>query len=152
MFYSSLFYLPQYFQVALGYSAVRSGVFLLPVLVSQTLASFITVSTFKLTKPYHGLILSLQGQMISRTGRYRVCSFLHSYPTQILTQCLAWCRLTFTAASPSGPSDAGACQPLRPLRPRACSCFTCSSPALGLEGLVPFCQLTIWRDTHAPPL
>lgn len=44
VFYSSLFYLPQYFQVALSYSAVRSGVFLLPVLVSQTLASFISVS------------------------------------------------------------------------------------------------------------
>ena len=43
VFYSSLFYLPQYFQVALGYSAVRSGVFLLPVLVSQTLASFVSV-------------------------------------------------------------------------------------------------------------
>ena len=46
VFYSSLFYLPQYFQVALGYSAVRSGVFLLPMLVSQTLASFISVSVF----------------------------------------------------------------------------------------------------------
>ena len=48
MFYSSLFYLPQYFQIALSYSAVRSGVFLLPVLISQTLASFISVSVFKL--------------------------------------------------------------------------------------------------------
>ena len=44
VFYSSLFYLPQFFQVALSYSAVRSGVFLLPVLVSQTLASFVSVS------------------------------------------------------------------------------------------------------------
>ncbi|KAI0710313.1 MFS general substrate transporter [Cerioporus squamosus] len=53
VFYSSLFYLPQYFQVALSYSAVRSGVFLLPVLVSQTLASFIS------------------GQLITWTGKYR---------------------------------------------------------------------------------
>ena len=45
VFYSSLFYLPQFFQVALSYSAVRSGVFLLPVLVSQTLASFVSVRT-----------------------------------------------------------------------------------------------------------
>lgn len=43
IFYSSLFYLPQFFQVALGYSPIRSGVFLFPVLVSQTLASFISV-------------------------------------------------------------------------------------------------------------
>ncbi|KAI0688463.1 major facilitator superfamily domain-containing protein [Cytidiella melzeri] len=53
IFFSSLFYLPQFFQVGLGYSPIRSGVFLLPVLVSQTLASFIA------------------GQIISRTGRYR---------------------------------------------------------------------------------
>ena len=44
VFYSSLFYLPQFFQVALAYSPTRSGVFLLPVLVSQTVASFCAVS------------------------------------------------------------------------------------------------------------
>ena len=44
-----MFYLPQYFQVALNYSAVRSGVFLLPVLVSQTLASFVSVRSVKAT-------------------------------------------------------------------------------------------------------
>ena len=38
IFNSSLYYLPQFFQVALSYSAVRSGVFLLPVLVSQTVS------------------------------------------------------------------------------------------------------------------
>ncbi|KAH9833497.1 major facilitator superfamily domain-containing protein [Rhodofomes roseus] len=53
IFYSALFYLPQFFQVALGYSPIRSGVFLFPVLVSQTTASFIA------------------GQLVSRTGRYR---------------------------------------------------------------------------------
>ena len=49
VFYSSMFYLPQYFQVALNYSAVRSGVFLLPVLVSQTLASFVSVRSVNAT-------------------------------------------------------------------------------------------------------
>lgn len=44
IFWSSLFYIPQFFQVALGYSPIRAGVFLLPVLVSQTAASFISVS------------------------------------------------------------------------------------------------------------
>ncbi|KZT03957.1 MFS general substrate transporter [Laetiporus sulphureus 93-53] len=58
IFYSALFYLPQFFQVALGYSPIRSGVFLLPVLVSQTTASFIS------------------GQIVSRTGRYR--TIIHS--------------------------------------------------------------------------
>jgi hypothetical protein len=43
IFYSSLFYLPQFFQIALGYSPIQSGVFLLPVLVTQTLSNFITV-------------------------------------------------------------------------------------------------------------
>ncbi|CCM02944.1 uncharacterized protein FIBRA_05059 [Fibroporia radiculosa] len=53
IFYCALFYLPQFFQVALGYSPIRSGVFLFPVLVSQTTASFFA------------------GQIVSRTGRYR---------------------------------------------------------------------------------
>lgn len=44
IFFSSMFYLPQFFQVALGYSPTRSGVFLIPVLVSVTIASFISVS------------------------------------------------------------------------------------------------------------
>ncbi|KAI0667093.1 MFS general substrate transporter [Trametes maxima] len=58
VFYSSLFYLPQYFQVGLGYTAIRSGIFLLPVLVSQTLASFIS------------------GQIITWTGRYRATIYV----------------------------------------------------------------------------
>jgi len=56
IFYSQLYYLPQIFQVALGYSPIRAAVFLLPVLVSQTISSF------------------LAGVAVSRTGRYRVCS------------------------------------------------------------------------------
>ncbi|KAI0733738.1 major facilitator superfamily domain-containing protein [Fomitopsis betulina] len=58
VFYSSLFYLPQFFQVALGYSPIRSGIFLFPVLVSQTLMS------------------ALAGQIVSRTGRYRAITYL----------------------------------------------------------------------------
>ncbi|KAJ3550297.1 hypothetical protein NM688_g5094 [Phlebia brevispora] len=53
IFFSALYYLPQYFQVALAFSPIKSGLFLLPVLVSQTAASFIA------------------GQIVSRTGRYR---------------------------------------------------------------------------------
>lgn len=45
IFYSQLYYLPQFFQVALGYSPIRAAVFLLPVLVSQTISSFLAVST-----------------------------------------------------------------------------------------------------------
>ena len=43
IFFSALYYLPQFFQVALAFSPIRSGLFLLPVLVSQTSASFIAV-------------------------------------------------------------------------------------------------------------
>ncbi|KII87983.1 hypothetical protein PLICRDRAFT_112038 [Plicaturopsis crispa FD-325 SS-3] len=53
IFFSSLYYLPQFFQVVLGYSPVYSGTFLLPVLVTQTVASFAT------------------GMTVSRTGKYR---------------------------------------------------------------------------------
>ncbi|KAI0757530.1 MFS general substrate transporter [Daedaleopsis nitida] len=80
VFYSSLFYLPQYFQVALSYSAVRSGVFLLPVLVSQTIASFIS------------------GQLITYTGKYR---------TNIYTGFAIWtvacgCLSTVKPSTPQG--------------------------------------------------
>jgi hypothetical protein len=36
VFYAQLFYLPQYFQVVRGDSAIRSGVLLLPLIVVQT--------------------------------------------------------------------------------------------------------------------
>ncbi|KIK92283.1 hypothetical protein PAXRUDRAFT_147666 [Paxillus rubicundulus Ve08.2h10] len=60
VFFSSLYYLPQFFQVALGYSPIRSGVFLLPVLVSQSFASWVTAS----------------GMTVSRTGRYRTIVYV----------------------------------------------------------------------------
>lgn len=44
VFNSSLYYIPQFFEISLGYNPLRAGVFLLPILVSQTLASFISVS------------------------------------------------------------------------------------------------------------
>ncbi|KAH9485880.1 Efflux pump dotC [Psilocybe cubensis] len=58
VFFSSLYYLPQYFQVVLGYDPVGAGVFLIPVLVSQMVLSWIA------------------GVIVSRTGRYR--SIIHS--------------------------------------------------------------------------
>jgi len=51
---SAVYYLPQFFQAGLGYSPIRSGVFLLPVLVSMTVASLCS------------------GITVSRTGKYRL--------------------------------------------------------------------------------
>ncbi|KAF8630504.1 hypothetical protein AX15_002875 [Amanita polypyramis BW_CC] len=56
--FSTIYYIPQYFQVVLGYSPIRAGVFLIPYLVSQTTAS------------------SVSGFLVSRTGRYR--TIVHS--------------------------------------------------------------------------
>ncbi|KAH0834101.1 MFS general substrate transporter [Lanmaoa asiatica] len=58
VFFSSLYYLPQFFQVALGYSPIQSGVFLLPVLVSQSFASWTT------------------GLLVSKTGKYRTSIYV----------------------------------------------------------------------------
>ncbi|KAJ8074511.1 hypothetical protein PM082_015412 [Marasmius tenuissimus] len=52
-FFSALYYLPQYFQVMLGYSPVRGGLFLIPLLLSQMVSSWVS------------------GLTVSRTGRYR---------------------------------------------------------------------------------
>ncbi|KAF8878958.1 major facilitator superfamily domain-containing protein, partial [Infundibulicybe gibba] len=48
VFFSSLYYLPQFFQVALGYTPIRAGVFLIPVLVSQMVVSWTAVRSSSL--------------------------------------------------------------------------------------------------------
>ncbi|KAF8551553.1 MFS general substrate transporter [Imleria badia] len=58
IFFSSLYYLPQFFEVVLGYSPIQSGVFLLPVLISQSFASWIA------------------GMAVSRTGKYRTIVYV----------------------------------------------------------------------------
>ncbi|KAF9257929.1 MFS general substrate transporter [Marasmius fiardii PR-910] len=52
-FFSQLYYLPQFFQVVSGYSALHAGLFLIPVLICQMAASWIS------------------GLLVSRTGRYQ---------------------------------------------------------------------------------
>ncbi|KAF8878953.1 MFS general substrate transporter [Infundibulicybe gibba] len=58
VFFSSLYYLPQFLQIALGYTPIRAGISLIPVLVSQMVVSC-TV-----------------GVIVSRTGRYRTIIYL----------------------------------------------------------------------------
>ncbi|KAJ3995954.1 MFS general substrate transporter [Lentinula boryana] len=53
VFFSSLYYIPQFFQAGLGYSPIRAGLFLIPLLVGQTAFSWIA------------------GMLVSHTGRYR---------------------------------------------------------------------------------
>ena len=92
VFYSSLFYLPQFFQVALGYTPIRSGIFLFPVLVSQTLMSALAVRIAAYHTVSCPFSVTLQGQIVSRTGRYRVNFPSHlahysllTYSTQAIT-------------------------------------------------------------------
>ncbi|KAJ7183008.1 MFS general substrate transporter [Mycena crocata] len=58
VFFSTLYYLPQFFQVALGYDPLHAGLFLLPVLITQVIAN------------------SLSGFLVSRTGHYRTIIYL----------------------------------------------------------------------------
>ncbi|KAK0491996.1 MFS general substrate transporter [Armillaria luteobubalina] len=58
VFFSSLYYLPQFFQVVLMYTPIHSGMFLIPLLVGQLAASFVS------------------GIMISRRGKYK--SMIHT--------------------------------------------------------------------------
>ncbi|KAJ7734576.1 MFS general substrate transporter [Mycena maculata] len=53
VFFSTLYYLPQFFQVALGYDPLHAGLFLVPLLVTQIIASWGA------------------GMLVSRTGHYR---------------------------------------------------------------------------------
>ncbi|KDR68867.1 hypothetical protein GALMADRAFT_256378 [Galerina marginata CBS 339.88] len=58
VYFSALYYLPQYFQTVLGYDPIGAGIFLIPILVSQMILSWIA------------------GVIVSRTGRYRM--IIHS--------------------------------------------------------------------------
>ncbi|KAL1747378.1 major facilitator superfamily domain-containing protein [Schizophyllum fasciatum] len=53
VFFSSIFYLPQFYQTAHSYSPLRSGMLLIPLLLSQMAASWVA------------------GMVVSKTGRYR---------------------------------------------------------------------------------
>ncbi|KAJ7235145.1 major facilitator superfamily domain-containing protein [Mycena haematopus] len=50
VFFSTLYYLPQFFQVALGYDPLHAGLFLIPVLVMQILSSWIAGMLNSLTQ------------------------------------------------------------------------------------------------------
>ncbi|KAF5381917.1 hypothetical protein D9757_007573 [Collybiopsis confluens] len=54
VFFSLLFYLPQFFQVVLGYSPTRSGIFIIPLAISQVVSAV------------------AGGLWVSRTGKYRL--------------------------------------------------------------------------------
>ncbi|KAG6836513.1 hypothetical protein H0H93_007303 [Arthromyces matolae] len=41
VFFSSLYYLPEFLQIGLGYSPIRAGIFMIPLLVSQMVASWV---------------------------------------------------------------------------------------------------------------
>ncbi|KAF5335058.1 hypothetical protein D9758_016319 [Tetrapyrgos nigripes] len=58
VFFSAIYYIPQFFQVALGYSPLRAGIFLIPVVIGQMVASWIA------------------GLTVSRTGRYRAIVYM----------------------------------------------------------------------------
>lgn len=54
IFFSSIFYIPQFYQTAHQYSPLQSAMLLIPLLVSQMAASWVA------------------GMIVSKTGRYRV--------------------------------------------------------------------------------
>ncbi|KAF9230191.1 major facilitator superfamily domain-containing protein [Melanogaster broomeanus] len=68
---SSLYYLPQFFQVALGFSPIQSGIFSLPVLVTQMLVNWVA------------------GMIVSRTGRYRTIVYVGFTVSAVGCGCLS---------------------------------------------------------------
>ncbi|KAF9463987.1 major facilitator superfamily domain-containing protein [Collybia nuda] len=78
VFFSSLYYLPQFFQVALGYTPIGAGVFLIPLLSGQMVTSWVV------------------GVIMSRTGRYRTIIHLGFAIWAISCGCIS----TVTTKSP----------------------------------------------------
>ncbi|KAJ7136573.1 major facilitator superfamily domain-containing protein [Mycena epipterygia] len=71
VFFSTLYYLPQFFQVALGYDALHAGLFLVPFLLTQSLGSWGS------------------GMLVSRTGRYRTIIYLGFSLWSIASGCIS---------------------------------------------------------------
>ncbi|KAJ7154928.1 MFS general substrate transporter [Mycena crocata] len=74
VFFSTLYYLPQFFQVALGFDSLHSGLFLVPFLVVQSIASWIA------------------GMLVSRTGHYRTIIHLGFAIWSIACGCISTVR------------------------------------------------------------
>ncbi|KAJ7185862.1 major facilitator superfamily domain-containing protein [Mycena filopes] len=74
VFFSTLYYLPQFFQVALGYDPLHAGLFLVPLLVTQILTGWIA------------------GMMVSRTGRYRTIIHIGFSVWSIACGCISTIR------------------------------------------------------------
>ncbi|KAJ6557902.1 major facilitator superfamily domain-containing protein [Mycena capillaripes] len=74
VFFSTLYYLPQFFQVALGYNPLHAGLFLIPLLVLQIVASWIS------------------GMLVSRTGHYRTIIHLGFAVWSIACGCISTVR------------------------------------------------------------
>ncbi|KAJ3934498.1 MAG: MFS general substrate transporter [Lentinula lateritia] len=85
VFFSSLYYIPQFFQAGLGYSPIRAGLFLIPLLVGQTAFSWVA------------------GMLVSYTGRYRAsCDFrgtTHRANARNLFQTIVYTGFAFIAIS-----------------------------------------------------
>ncbi|KAK7031852.1 MFS drug transporter [Favolaschia claudopus] len=74
VFFSTLYYLPQFFQVALGYDSLHAGLFLIPFLVTQSIVSW------------------LAGMLVSRTGHYRTIVYLGFAIWSIACGCISTIR------------------------------------------------------------
>ncbi|KAF7360154.1 MFS drug transporter [Mycena venus] len=74
VFFSTLYYLPQFFQVALGYDPLHASLFLIPLLVIQIIASLAA------------------GVTVSRTGHYRTIMYSGFAIWSIASGCLSTVR------------------------------------------------------------
>lgn len=70
-----VFYLPTFYQLAYGYSPVKSGLLVLPLTIVQSLGVYVSAASF-LTNIDHVVPLAVastgSGLIVTATGRYRV--------------------------------------------------------------------------------
>jgi hypothetical protein len=77
VFYAQLYYLPQYFQVVRGDSAIRSGVLLLPLILVQTVTYVQTGDRLiSFADICRELSSFTSGVIVSKTGDYRVSAIV----------------------------------------------------------------------------
>ncbi|KIK55001.1 hypothetical protein GYMLUDRAFT_48202 [Collybiopsis luxurians FD-317 M1] len=89
VFFSSLYYIPQFFQVALAYSPIHAGLFLIPLLIGQMGASWIAGMTITKTGRYRAIVYSGFGILTIACGCISIFTEKTNKATMVVLMLLA---------------------------------------------------------------
>ncbi|KAJ3771995.1 MFS general substrate transporter [Lentinula raphanica] len=89
VFFSALYYIPQFFQVVLAYSPIHAGLFLIPLLIGQMSSSWIAGMTISRTGRYRAIVYSGFGILTIACGCISIFSESTAKATMVVLMLLA---------------------------------------------------------------